>query len=238
MHTHFGPAIIADQNEIFRAGFRAFLRSSFSFETVLEASSDAEMFRLARETSDVSLLCVDRDLPGIDSESGLASLRYARPTLKIAVVSGSLDRRDVISVISAGLHGYISKDLSTDAVRRAIQMILDGHIFVPPSLASPVPPPTPAPLIAGGRTDLTTRQLDVLRLISTGMSNKEIARTLRLTEGTVKVHVNAVFRALRVKNRVRAIAAAGLSGLLDTAVCLFMTLAENLPSLTQAMELA
>jgi DNA-binding NarL/FixJ family response regulator len=131
------------------------------------------------------------------------------------VVAGSTRKQDILMSLHAGVHGYVPKNASPDELTTALKMVLGGMIYVPPSVAS-----TPSVVLEESRTDrltvsdgslddLTPRQREVLELLVQGKSNKEIARDLKLGEGTVKIHMAGLFRALGVTTRAAA-AAAGI----------------------------
>jgi DNA-binding NarL/FixJ family response regulator len=131
--------------------------------------------------------------------------------MRIAVVSSSQQRQDIIAALHAGVHGYVPKSLGPADLARALDLVLHGTIFVPSSLAELTPEPEEAvdtrmPRFASdrGEPSLTPRQLQVLELLVEGRSNKEIARRLDLGEGTVKIHMAALFRNLGVANRAAA----------------------------------
>jgi DNA-binding NarL/FixJ family response regulator len=156
----------------------------------------------------------------MQSPANLRAVRECFPALMVAVVSASKSRRDVLQALEAGVHGYIPKGMGVGGLTSALRSLLAGMIYVPSFLAeiggsvedSSVAHP-PSTSASSGLIDmLTPRQQEVLELIVQGKSNKEIARALRLGEGTVKVHMAALFRALGVNTRSAA-AAAGAKAL-------------------------
>jgi DNA-binding NarL/FixJ family response regulator len=144
-------------------------------------------------------------------------VRESFPNARVAVVSGSKSRRDILQSLEAGVHGYVPKSLSVAELTGALQKVLDGNLYVPPSLAD-VDTPSEATSHSKperAETDeidpahmLTRRQHEVLELLIKGKSNKEIALALKLGEGTVKVHLAAIFRHFGVNNRAAAAVAA------------------------------
>ena len=136
------------------------------------------------------------------------------------VLSGSEDVDLMRSLIDLGVLGFIPKAYSPDVMLSAIRLVLAGGIYIPPLLlanaqaqgwqpteAPPPPAADPARSLDGLRNLLTERQIDVMRLLSQGKPNKLIARDLGISEGTVKIHLAAIFRALNVRNRVEAVVA-------------------------------
>jgi DNA-binding NarL/FixJ family response regulator len=153
-------------------------------------------------------------MPGMDGVDSLAALRECHPGLKFVVVTASDSRRDVLGALEAGANGFIPKGLSEADLVDALRTVMAGGIFAPALLAAPGrEAAAPADDGAGpaALAALTQRQRDVLAQLLDGRSNKEIARTLNLGEGTVKIHLAAIFRHFGVRNRAAAVAvAAGL----------------------------
>ncbi|MFE1603232.1 LuxR C-terminal-related transcriptional regulator [Methylobacterium sp. ID0610] len=209
-------ALIADDDEFFRLAMVAILNRSLGFGEVVETGSlDAALDQLAQRANGIALALFDLAMPGMEGPGSLSAVRECFPWVKVAVVSGSSERHKILAALEVGVHGYVPKGLGSSELTRAVGMILDGQIYVPPSLAVLDSPPRPASVrsgpepadagLRGGRSvELTPRQRDVLALLVEGKSNKEIARQLQLGEGTVKVHMAALLRSLGVQNRAAA----------------------------------
>ncbi|GJE42008.1 LuxR C-terminal-related transcriptional regulator [Methylobacterium soli] len=202
-------ALIADDHELFRAGLSALLKRDCGFASVIEAASLDAAMQILGETPAITFASFDLAMPGVGSALSLRSVREVFPHVRVAVVSGSGDRDDIFLALQAGLHGYVPKTLGIPDITRAFQKILRGEIFVPPLVAELPAQAEPPACTEFARmpepgVKLTPRQSDVLRLIRCGKSNKEIARSLNLTESTVKVHAVALYRALGVHNRYGA----------------------------------
>lgn len=205
-------AVIADDHEIVREALGAILIQRFGFVRVREAGSVGELLSCLDETPHASLVLLDLDMPGGEDESSVAMVRREHPNTKLAVVSASQRRQDILMALAAGAHGYITKSLGATAVGDALATILNGDIYVPSVLAAPeIPGPCRGPQSVS--RPLTRRQGEVLALLVEGRSNKDIARRLNLGEGTVKSHVAAILQGLGVPNRS---AAAALAVRLDT----------------------
>ncbi len=214
----FNVAIVADDDEFFRIALAAILKNQLGFTEVVEAASLDEAIERLADRGDISLALFDLAMPGMESAASLGAVRDIHPALKVAVVSASARRSDILAALAAGIHGYVPKGLGATDLAVAIRAILNGSVYVPPSIAGRTPfSPEPDPLPIGEvRPEklpqraiefLTPRQREVLWLLVQGFSNKEIARKLRLGEGTVKIHMAALFRSLRVRNRQEAAAA-------------------------------
>lgn len=197
--------LIADDHGLFRKGLRLLLADSFPKADLCDVDSlDAALEFLSAAPVDLAIL--DLRMPGMNGAESLRAVREAYPDTSVLVLSGSDARQDVLSALGAGVHGYVVKASPDAEVLAAIEHVRRGQVYVPPQLASPAaaePPPTsdPPPAAFDG---LTPRQKDVLRLLAKGKSNKEIARELDLAEGTVKIHLAAVLRFLKARNRTEA----------------------------------
>jgi DNA-binding NarL/FixJ family response regulator len=163
---------------------------------------DETLTALARHP-DCALVLLDLTLPGAHGLDLLAQLRRDYPRVPIVVLSATHDRATVGSAMAAGAQGYIAKTSTPDELLDAVRTVLAGGCSVTTDIAAA------AASIAGlpvGTLGLTHRQADVLRLLIQGKPNKLICRDLRLSEGTVKVHVSAILKALNVRSRAQAIA--------------------------------
>ncbi len=210
-------ALIADDDEFFRMALSAILVGQLGFAEVIETASLDEAVEKLSSRADISLALFDLGMPGMESPANLRAVRDCFETLRVAVVSGSQCRDDVLSALAAGVHGYVPKGLGVSELAQALKLIIDGVIYVPPCVAV-LPAGVAIGPIAIGRLasssgatldTLTPRQRSVLTLLVQGQSNKAIARDLQLGEGTVKVHMAALFRSLGVKTRTAAAVAGG-----------------------------
>lgn len=204
-------ALVVDDHELFRVGIAAVMRGQLGFNEVIEADNlDAALYCLSRR-SDFDLAVVEPDTAGVNGLFGLRLVRRLCPTLPIVVITGSCRRGQVLETLAAGIQGVVPKSSRAEQIEQAFRAVLAGRFFIPPDLPERGVPP-PAELVAtGGEAErspcLTPRQRQVIRLMAQGKSNKEIARALDLAEGTIKVHVNALYRTLSVHNRAGAVAA-------------------------------
>ncbi len=219
MSLDISTVVVADDHELFRSALAQVLRREFKVRTIIEAKSLAEAVEALERASDVALVSIDLAMPGMDGAASLQRIRAAFPSVRLVVVTGSERREDVLLTLGAGAHGFIPKTYGICEIAAALRVVLKDKIFVPPAIAEigvdailpQAAPPVAALEQKAGRINLSPRQSDVLNLMMQGKSNKEIARGLGLAEGTVKVHVAALFRALGAHNRVSAIAALTLA---------------------------
>jgi DNA-binding NarL/FixJ family response regulator len=198
--------VIADHHPLCRAGLADLLSHRLGISDVVQASDFAHTLAAIARSPDIDMVTISLDLPELRGVAGLRRLRTDHPSLRVVVVAESRERDLVLDALCAGVHGYILKDTPPDEMVRAFEMIVAGHVYVP-SLVSDIRARRAAQVMPAGQASLTERQIEVLQLIAAGRSNKEIARSLEIAEGTVKVHITAAFRALGVHNRVSAAAA-------------------------------
>ena len=168
---------------------------------VLAAIDREETRAVLARHPDCALVLLDLTLPGAHGLDLLVELRRDHPQLPIVVLSATHDRATVGSAMSAGARGYIAKTSTPAELLDAVRTVLEGGCSITTDF-SPAPP-----ILSGMPTSmlgLTHRQADVLRLLIQGKPNKLICRDLRLSEGTVKVHVSAILKALNVRSRAQA----------------------------------
>jgi len=200
--------VIADDHALFRTGLRLLLVDGCGPGEVREASDIPELRALLAREPEVDLVVLDLFMPGMNGGATLRDLRQAYPGLRFVVMSASEERKHVLDALGAGAFGYIPKSLEPMAMISAFQQILGGGIYAPTLLLTEpaaAPEPMSAPIDPQILATLTPRQCEVLRLLGKGQANKEIARALDISEGTVKIHLAAIFRLLEVRNRTEAV---------------------------------
>jgi DNA-binding NarL/FixJ family response regulator len=202
-----GTVLIADDHEVFRIGLMHLLRRSLRVKRFLQAECFAQVVEHLKD-QDVTLTILDLRMPGLEGPEQIARVRLLRPDAQIVVLSASDSRQDILEALSAGAHGYIVKSQNTDQLVDRLRQVLSGEIYVPAVLADLPAEPNLAPNRDPRSTQktLSRRQLQVLRRLVEGKSNKEIARALNVAEGTVKIHLAALFRVLGATNRAHAAA--------------------------------
>jgi DNA-binding NarL/FixJ family response regulator len=209
--------LIVDDHPVVRQGLRVLLEVNDGIEVVGEAGGGEEALTLAAELApDVILL--DLKLPGMDGIGVLGELRARRIGSRVLVLTSGNDPTQVSLALRSGAAGFLYKDVDPDALIRAIRAVNDGNTLLAPAAAGSLvqpggdyPPGTggggrfPARMAAwGGLGALTAREREVLDQIARGLSNREIARLLNVSEKTVKTHVSAVLAKLGVQDRTQA----------------------------------
>ena len=213
--------LVADDHELFREGLRHVLQQLDEGTSIIEASDYPQILKLAETESGIDIVLLDLSMPGMPWTEGLQLLRQKlSPNTPVIVLSASDDRAHVLQAVNLGAAGFIPKTSSSRVMLSALKLVLSGGVYLPPALLEQGAPDVlenaPKPVLDGAASFLTPRQREVLVLLGQGKSNKEIARVLNLAEGTVKLHVTAILKALNVNNRTRAVVAASQMGLTDS----------------------
>lgn len=202
--------LIADDHPMVRDALARTVHELEPAAEVHQAGDFDSLLRLALEGS-ADLVLLDLNMPGMGGIAGLQRLRARLPTIPVVVASGQDDAATIRAVLAAGAAGFIPKSERPEVLLGALRLVLAGGVYVPPRSLDAPPPAAVSPAGAAGL--LTPRQRDVLRAMSHGQPNKLIARELGLTEGTVKIHIAAILRALQARNRTEAVVRANELGL-------------------------
>jgi len=206
--------LIADGHSLYRKGLRGALESLLKETLVIETDTLAAARERLDSDGHLDLLLADLDTPGASLEQ-LRAVHESHPTTRIAAMASLATRADILHSLEAGLYGFISKSQPDNEILGAIQDILSGRIYVPSTIAqidaaivrvNEEREERPTSLV---KTEmrvekLTRRQREILPLLAKGMSNKEIARALKIAEGTTKIHASSLLRVLGVRNRTEA----------------------------------
>ena len=185
--------VIADDHPIMRAALRSALAVLEPEPAFLEAGDADGVLALVNGRDDVDLVLLDLQMPGVGNVEGVRRLREGAPGTPIAVVSGSEEPGVAAALIGMGVAGFIPKSDAPQTIVSAVRLILSGGVYAPQRLMAQrkVVPDVPA---------LTDRQLDVVRLLALGQSNKEIAKNLFIAEKTVKVHRGRVMEKMKAQS--------------------------------------
>ncbi len=211
--------LIVDDHPLTRGGVIGQLADSVEPPGVEQAGCLADALRVLSTTARVDLVLLDLNLPDTVGTSGVESIRQRFPRVPVMVLSAAHDRATIDRCLRAGASGFLPKTATGERLGTAVRAVAGGGIYVPRDAdGMPARAAWGAPASGASRGDLrdlglTERQWDVLKLIVRGLPNKLIGRQLQLAEGTVKVHVSAVLRALGARNRTQAVLAASRLGL-------------------------
>jgi two-component system NarL family response regulator len=200
--------LIVDDHALFRKGLELVLAAEPDLEIVGEASEGLEAIdRAADLQPDVVLM--DVRMPGVGGIEATRRIRNAQPSTRVVMLTVSEDEEDLFASVRAGATGYLLKEVSIDEVANAVRAVARGQALVTPSMASKL---LGEFNVLSRRIDaqhgaaprLTDREVEVLRLVAKGMSNKDIASELVIAENTVKNHVRNILEKLQLKSRMEA----------------------------------
>jgi len=212
--------LIADDHQLLADALAQLVKENEADSEVLQAGSlDAAMETMDRDGT-VEIVLVDYDLPGLDGVEGLERLRSAHPQVPCAIFSGSEDVRLASSALASGAAGFIPKSMSAPAFFHAIKLMQVGEKFIPAGLyenianqasVNRVNEESAESFIA--RTGLSPREIDVLRSLVKGISNRQIGNELGVEEVTIKLHLRRIYKKVGVANRTQAVKLAMANGI-------------------------
>ena len=198
--------VVADDHPLFRDALSGIISTGFSGASVVSAKDLTTTIKALEETADVDLVLLDLNMPGVQGFSGLIFLRGQYPTIPIIVVSGSEDLDTIRRSVSLGASGFIPKSSDTSTIKSAMNIVLEGGVWVPDQAAIDNNTEDDELLeIASRLSTLTPQQMRVLMMLKEGLLNKQIAFELNVSEATVKAHVSAILQKLDVNSRTQAV---------------------------------
>ena len=218
--------LIADDHELFLKGLELILKDFDAAANIVKAKNYTDIFKIIEIEQDFDLILTDLAMPGAQWLEALQKIHQKLPETPIIILSAVFDKEIVQKTIDLGAAGYIPKTSSNAVIISAVNLVLSGVVYIPAELLQDTLQndfnmlkeienmPENKELSEKVKI-LTPRQIDVLRLIAKGKSNKQIAFDLGLSEGTVKLHITAILKLLNVYNRTGAVAAATHLGLLE-----------------------
>ena len=207
--------LVVDEHFLIRDALCAVIKELKNDATVLEAADGRQTMQLVSEQRDIALVLLELDLPDRDGMSVLRELRERHPVISVVVLSARQDRASVAKALGLGALGFIPKSGRREVMLSALNLVFAGGVYIPPEILSheerSYPNLHPACItlsekpVRPAELGLTNRQIDVLRLMMTGKSNKAVCLALNVAEPTVKNHVTAILKILKVTNRTEAV---------------------------------
>lgn len=199
--------LIVDDHFILRMGLIASLKTDPELSVVAEADNAAQALQLYRQKSpDVVLM--DLRLPDMSGVEATAAICKESPKAKVMILTSHDLEEDIFRAFQAGAMGYLLKDVQVEVLAKAIKSVAAGHKHIPSEIAR-------ALAEHGKGSDLTSRELEVLRMLVKGLSNREIGNALGFSENTAKFHVKNILAKLQVSDRTEAATAAFQRGIIQ-----------------------
>lgn len=192
--------LIADDHRIFREGLRSLLAQEPDFAVVAEAATGREVLQAA-EATPCDLVLMDISMPDMNGIEATRRLRMNYPALKVLALSMESDRRFIVEVISAGIHGYVQKDVAFAELATAIRVVAEGDTYLGPRISELIIRdylqriPAGLPLTCDC---LTTREREMLQMVADGKNSKELAATFNISIKTVEVHRHSIMKKLNL----------------------------------------
>jgi DNA-binding NarL/FixJ family response regulator len=210
--------LVVDDQELFRRGMTMLLGSETGIEVVGEASNGVEGVELAKSAApDVVLL--DVRMPKQSGIETCVAIKETVPSAKIVMLTMSDEEADLYEAVKNGASGYLLKDSSIEEVAQGIRVVADGQSLISPSMAAKLidefKTMSKPDKVTGAALKLTERELDVLRLVAKGLSNRDVAQRLAISENTVKNHVRNMLEKLQLHSRMEAVMYAVREKLVD-----------------------
>ena len=202
--------LVADDHELFLKGLEFILRDSYPDIELVFAHNYAEIFTFLESDRRFDLLMTDLAMPKGKWQEALPHIHMLLPSTPIIILSAVFDKEIVQKTMDIGVSGYIPKTSPNAVIISALNLVMAGGMYIPPELLNNQPEQS-----AEASHILTPRQIDVIRAVAEGKSNKQIAYELGLSEGTVKLHVTAILKLLNVNNRTGAVREAERLGVLS-----------------------
>ena len=219
--------LLIDDHALFRDGLSYVLERLADNVRLYEAADAMEALAIVSQKVPLDLVLLDLDLGESDGMSVLTVLRNQVPELPVVVVSATEQPETIQEMLDAGVLGYIPKSSSGEVMLSALRLVLSGGLYIPPVLMAAETRPASGRVYASFSRHLkekhraehslparlTARQIEVLALMSQGLTNRQIGQSMALAETTVKTHVRAIFKGLDVSSRTQAVLVAQKLGL-------------------------
>lgn len=199
--------LIADEHALFRDGLERLVEQLDASSTIIQASNFTQAIKILDTKDKFDLIIIDLDMRDMSWEKGFSEVKNHSGDAKVVVMSAVENVHNIRESLNKGAKGYISKCAEAKLLSGALKLVLDGGVYVPPIMLSKENEATLKTKL------LTNRQTEVLNLVAQGLSNKQIAYQIGVSEATVKLHINALLRAVGASNRTQAVVIAQKMGL-------------------------
>lgn len=195
--------LVADDHPLFREGVAHSLGAEPDFEVVAQAGSAEEAVEMTQRLRP-DMVLLDVTMPRMGGIAAAATISAVAPETRIMMLTVSENQENLLSALKSGAHGYVLKGVSASELRAITRRVADGESYVSPALAAELLTELSRPQPTDTLSELTAREADVLKLLSQGLTNREIGDRLHLAEKTVKHHMTSILLKLQVRTRTEA----------------------------------
>jgi DNA-binding NarL/FixJ family response regulator len=204
--------LVADDHPLVRDAIVNIIGMKFPGSTTYETEDIDSTLTFVKDNDEIDLILLDLNMPGMSGLNGLLDLRNQCPTTPVVIVSAEQEKQKVLQTLSYGAVGFISKSSSKDVIGEAIESVFQGNVYLPSDIMRSEATTTTATstvkeykVLPENISLLTRRELIVLKHLTKGEANKQIAFNLHISETTVKSHVSSILKKLGASNRVKVV---------------------------------
>jgi DNA-binding NarL/FixJ family response regulator len=212
--------LLADDKEVFREGLARLLEEEKSFKVVSQCVGGKQAIEQVREMKP-DVVLIDNNISDCDSSEAVREIKGGSPEVRIAMLTDCENEEELFTAIESGATGYLLKDTKIAELVKSIELIGNGEVVVSPPLSEKLTGKFASLRKAeagSGPAGLTTREVEVVRLLAQGATNKEIAKRLFIAQNTVKVHLKNILEKLQLRNRQQLVAYAVQEGLVPKII--------------------
>jgi DNA-binding NarL/FixJ family response regulator len=199
--------IIVDDHPLFRDALNQSLQTALCDVDTRQAGSLDELAEELRRDSEIDLILLDLNMPGVQGFSGLLYLRAQFPAIPVVIVSATEDPATIRRAVDFGASGFVPKSQPIERIKAAILAVISGEVWTPPEIDLAAAVASEDEELIARLSSLTPQQVRVLVMLGEGLLNKQIAYELGVSEATVKAHVSAILQKLNVDSRTQAVIA-------------------------------
>ena len=193
--------LIIDDHSLYRDGLKFNLSHIIPDAQIIDAENFSQALEYLKQNNDINLILADWDIPEIKWKDGLKKLKETSDNLQIGVMASTNENHDIRKILNMGLCCFLPKNINAKVLNSALGLVLNGGTYFPPSLLNH----NSNQFSQTNGKHLTNRQTEVLKYLAQGLSNKQIAYQMNVSEATVKLHINALLRAVGATNRTQAV---------------------------------
>ena len=193
--------LIIDDHSLYRDGLKFNLANMVPEAQFFDAENMEQALEKLKQNTDINLVLANWDMPDIKLKDGIKTLKEISKDSQIGVIASSSENSDIKKILNMGLCCFLPKNIDAKVLNSALGLVLNGGTYFPPSLLNH----NSNQFSQTNGKHLTNRQLEVLKYLAQGLSNKQIAYQMNVSEATVKLHINALLRAVGATNRTQAV---------------------------------